>query len=619
MTQDARSTPLLQVSGLRTVIGPGPQAAAPVADVSFSVHRGEILGIVGESGSGKTLTALSVVRMLPEAATVTAGEIDFDGTDLRRCSGAEMTSLRGRRIGMIFQDPLAYLNPRMTVGAQVAECALVHGVRAAHAWRRAGELLELVGIENALQRMKDYPHQFSGGMRQRVLIAMAMANDPELLIADEPTTALDVTVQAEILRLLVTLRDHHGVSVIIITHDMSIVRQICDTTMVMYGGRVVEHGPSLPTPAGPGVLDAPRHPYARALLDAVPRMDGAPRTRLRTIQGTPPDLRDLPAGCAFAPRCNRRQDDCLQATPGLQPVGPGREAACLHPIEEDLVHQNLPRSDEHRSIMAGRPTLVVEDITLRYPGATGRKHRELRPALSGVSLQVAPGQIVGVIGESGSGKSTLARAMLGLIHPQVGTVTVEGRNWPSANMRELQTMRRTVQMVFQDPYLSLNPRQTVRQVLAEPLRVHGIGTTQNRSTRLEQLMAHVSLSPAMLERLPHQLSGGQRQRVGIARALAVNPSIIVADEPVSALDVSVQAQIVNLLADLRDELGVGIVFIAHDLGLVRHCSDETYVMHRGVVVEHGPSTEIFAAPQHPYTKRLVDAAIGQHDLTARSG
>lgn len=604
------STPLLRVTGLTTTVGTGPAALPAVRDVSFTVNRGEILGIVGESGSGKTLTALSVVRMLPAGVHLASGEVLFDETNLQTCSEAEMRSIRGRRIGMIFQDPLAYLNPRMTIGDQIAECCIVHGTSPAKARTRTIELLDLVGIEDAERRLGDYPHQFSGGMRQRVLIAMAMANDPELLIADEPTTALDVTVQAEILQLLVKMRDERGVAVMIITHDMSIVRQICDTTMVMYGGRIAERGSSHGAADDPGVLHAPRHPYTQALMNAVPQLDSTHQGRLETIPGTPPDLREMPLGCPFAPRCARRTDECEVAPPPLELLTPARQVSCLHPIGTREAIRAIERTEDRvLSPVVDEPVLVVDDITLRYPGTTGRKHRDLRPALSNVSISVAPRQLIGIIGESGSGKSTLARAMLGLVSPQLGSVTVNGQSWSTAKGKTRAKMRQTVQMVFQDPYLSLNPRLSIRQILAEPLTVHKRGDAGDQDQRLRELMDTVGLPLALLDRLAHQLSGGQRQRVGIARALAVEPSIVVADEPVSALDVSVQAQIVNLLSDLRENLGLGIAFIAHDLGLVRQCTDETVVMHRGQIVERGPSAELFANPQHPYTQHLI--ASGQ--------
>ncbi|MEU0571152.1 ABC transporter ATP-binding protein [Nonomuraea sp. NPDC005983] len=561
----------------------------PAVDgVNLGVRPGEILGLVGESGSGKSLTALSIMGMLPAGVRASRGSIRFDGRDLLKLSQSELREVRGKDIGMVFQDPLAYLNPRLTVGDQLAEALTVHGASRGHAAGRAAELLDLVGVPNAAARVKDYPHQFSGGQRQRVLIAMAMANEPRVLLADEPTTALDVTVQAGILTLLKRLRDETGTAVVIITHDMGIVEQVCDTAAVMYGGHIVEHGPART------LLTRPRHPYTAGLLRSVPRLASEPVRRLPVIPGAPPDLAERPPGCPFSPRCDRADDRCGERPP----LDDG--FACWHPLSETVLAVREPYTPPEPR--ASEPVIRAENVTVTY----GRRKRAVR-AVKGVSLTAAPGQTVGIIGESGSGKSTLARALLGLL-PAAGTITVAGRSWAGASKAEQLAMRRAVQMVFQDPYLSLNPRLSIRDTLAEPYEVHGLCPAEEVPERLGVLMDQVGLPRPFLDRYPYQLSGGQRQRIGVARSLAVEPQIIVADEPVSALDVSVQAQILNLLADLRDEVGVGIVFIAHDLGLVRHFCDETLVMYQGEVVERGPSHRLFEAPEHPYTKTLIAAA-----------
>ncbi|WP_380281513.1 dipeptide ABC transporter ATP-binding protein [Kitasatospora purpeofusca] len=589
--------PLLEVAGLRVSAGPHQV----VHGVDFTVRPGEILGLVGESGSGKTLTALAANRMLPPGCRTTAGTVRLDGTDLLALPEPAVRAVRGRRIGMVFQDPLAYLNPRMPIGRQLAEAALVHGASRTDARARALELLDLVGIPEPARRHRDRPHEFSGGMRQRVLIAMAMANRPDLLIADEPTTALDPTTQAGILDLLVRLRDETGTAVLLITHDLGVVARTCDTVQVMYAGRIAERAPVK------RLLAAPRHRYTAGLLAAVPRLDGPRGLPLAVIGGRPPAAGEPLPGCAFAPRCAAAVERCAQEAPGwvTEPAVDGeRGYACHVPVApgEEAPAEDLSAVPEEPAVpeTATEPVLVAENLTVRY----GR--RRGAPALDGVGLTAAPGRAVGVIGESGSGKSTLARALLGLLRPQSGSVRVGGRSWDGASGAEERALRRRVQFVFQDPYASLSPRMTVREALAEPLLAHGLPLG-----RIDELIELVGLPAALLEALPHRLSGGQRQRVAIARALAVGPEVLVADEPTSALDVSVQAQILNLLIDLRRRTGIGLVFISHDLALVRHLCDEVLVMRHGRVVEQAPAERLFTAPEHPYTRQLL-AAAGQH-------
>ncbi|MFF7458872.1 dipeptide ABC transporter ATP-binding protein [Kitasatospora sp. NPDC008115] len=609
----ARTTgaPLLEVAGLRVTAGPHEV----VHGVDFTLRPGEILGLVGESGSGKTLTALAANRMLPPGCRTTGGTVLLDGTDLLALPEDAVRAVRGRRIGMVFQDPLAYLNPRMPIGRQLAEAALVHGASRADARARALELLDLVGIPEPSRRYRDRPHEFSGGMRQRVLIAMAMANRPDLLIADEPTTALDPTTQAGILDLLVRLRDETGTAVLLITHDLGVVTRTCDTVQVMYAGRIAERAPVK------ALLEAPEHHYTAGLLAAVPRLDGPRGLPLAVIGGRPPAAGEPLPGCAFAPRCAAATERCGREAPGWVTAGergfachlpvtageePPARADAGEPAAPQAAGDPVPVAEpvpvpvvEPMPVPVAEPVLVAEDLTVRY----GRRGA---PALDGVSLTAAPGRAVGVIGESGSGKSTLARALLGLLRPQSGTVRVGGRSWDGAAPAEERALRRRVQFVFQDPYASLSPRMTVREALAEPLLVHGLPLG-----RIEELIELVGLPPELLDALPHRLSGGQRQRVAIARALAVGPEVLVADEPTSALDVSVQAQILNLLLDLRRRTGIGLVFISHDLALVRHLCDEVLVMRHGRVVEQAPAERLFSAPEHPYTRELL-AAAGQH-------
>ncbi|MFE4971476.1 dipeptide ABC transporter ATP-binding protein [Kitasatospora sp. NPDC056651] len=582
--------PLLEVRGLRVEAG----GAEAVRGVDFTVRPGEILGLVGESGSGKTLTALAVNRMLPPGCRTTGGTVRFDGTDLLALPEPAVRAVRGRRIGMVFQDPLAYLNPRMPVGHQLAEAALVHGANRREARARALELLDLVGIDGPARRYRDRPHEFSGGMRQRVLIAMAMANRPELLIADEPTTALDPSTRVEILDLLVRLRDETGTAVLLITHDLGVVARSCDTVQVMYAGRIVERAPKH------DLLGGPRHRYTAGLLAGVPRLDGPPGAPLTVIGGRPPAAGEASAGCAFAPRCAAAVERCASSAPPWS-GSDGSGFACHLPVSQAVVTErqsSVVEGKAEREVKpAAEPVLVAEGLTVRY----GRRRP---PALEDVSLSAAPGRAVGVIGESGSGKSTLARALLGLLTPHSGTVRVAGRSWAEAGRAGERELRRRVQMVFQDPYASLSPRMTVREALAEPLVAHGLRDRRDPG----ELCELVGLPEAVLDARPHRLSGGQRQRVAIARALAVGPQVLVADEPTSALDVSVQAQILNLLADLRERTGVGLVFISHDLALVRHLCDEVLVLRHGRVVERAPAAELFAAPAHPYTRELLAAA-----------
>jgi peptide/nickel transport system ATP-binding protein len=578
-----------------------------VSDVTFAVSKGEILGIVGESGSGKSLTAMSVMGMLPAAAHVSSGSIRYCGQELLAMPARELGRLRGDRIGMIFQDPLAFLNPLMTVGQQITEALVLHGASKESAKARALELLETVGVRNAAQRIGDYPHQFSGGMRQRVIIAIAVANNPSLLIADEPTTALDVTVQAEILRLLKRLRDELGAALVLITHDIGIVEEVCDSVAVMYAGRIVEHGPAAE------VLTRPRHPYTRELMRSTPRLKVDGQTRLPAIPGQPPDVTRRPSGCPFHPRCPLATERCSVEDPALVDLGASRphRVACwaadqVPPVTTSARVVERTEDREERQII-----LDVRDVRLGYRSRSRLFHRaDTHFAVDGVSLRAYRGHALGLVGESGCGKSTLARAIVGLIEPADGEIEIDGKQWKSASAHERSVLRRTVQMVFQDPYSSLNPRQTVRTILTEPLVVHGLYDGRSRGKRVEELLGLVGLSNSLLDRYPYQLSGGQRQRVGIARALTVEPKLIVADEPVSALDVSVQAQVINLLADLRDELGLGFLFIAHDLSVVRHLCDEVAVMQVGHIVEHAQTETVFTDPQHPYTRSLLAAAPG---------
>ncbi|MCK8468989.1 MULTISPECIES: ABC transporter ATP-binding protein [Microbacterium] len=532
--------PVLSISGLAVAFRTGSELVTAISDVNIDIAAGETVAVVGESGSGKSTTAAAVNRLLPENGSITAGSIRFDGRELTDLPENAMISLRGAGIGLVPQDPMSNLNPLMRVGEQIGEALEVHGHTHGDATKaRVVELLEMVGIADAAQRAHQYPHEFSGGMRQRVLIAMGLACKPRLLIADEPTSALDVTVQRRILDQLDTLTDELGTAVFLITHDLALAAERADRIVVMFRGRVVEEGTSAQ------VLGAPQHEYTKQLLAAAPSL------------------------------ASRR--DAL----------PQREAATGTPFVEI---RGLRKEFALRAPKAGEPQTFT--------------------AVDGVSFEIRRGTTVSIVGESGSGKSTTANMVLGLEDATSGSILFDGLDLTTLRRKELFALRRRVQPVFQNPYASLDPRYTVEQSIAEPLRVHRIGTTASRKARVLELLEQVALPAAMAERLPHELSGGQRQRVAIARALALEPELVVLDEAVSALDVLVQAQILDLLADLQKRLGLSYLFISHDLAVVRMISDEVHVMQRGVVVESGTPERIFDDPQHPYTRELLAAIPG---------
>ena len=604
---------LLRVRGLRTQFHVRGECVNAVNDVNLDVQRGEIVGIVGESGSGKTVTARSILRMVRPPGKVLAGTAELDGEDLLALPERELRRRRGSRIAMVFQDPQAALNPVMTVGDQIMEALTIHGADKRAARRRAIELLGQVGIPEPEAKLSDYPHQFSGGMRQRVVIAIALANNPGLLIADEPTTALDVTIQAQILRLLVELRDELGVAVLIITHNMGVVAEICSRVVVMYGGRVVEQG------TVEQVLDRPRHPYTSALLAAMPRLDDQRLGQsLTAIPGSPPDPAALPSGCAFAPRCRFAEDICRHETPRLLPVGEaGQLSACFVAQRgTEFATSGSPQPGSHPTASrtpttlseqpAPPPVFEIRDLRIDVAAPSrGLFHRE-HPvfAVDGVSLTVNPGETVGLVGESGCGKSTLSRGIVGVTPISAGAVFVDGADVSAMDKRKLSRIRSTIQYLFQDPYASLNPRRTIRQSLTEALAFRSL-TGAAREAEARSLLEHVGLRPEHLDRYPHAFSGGQRQRIGIARALARQPRAFILDEPVSALDVSIQAQIINLLERLQDEIQLGYLFIAHDLSVVRHLSDRVLVMYLGRIVEAGTANDVYTRPQHPYTVALL--------------
>jgi len=585
-----------------------------VDGVSLYVEPGETLGIVGESGSGKTMTALSIMGLLPVGGHIAGGTIHLDGQQIGGLPEDVMRKIRGDEIGMIFQDPLTSLNPTMTVGKQIAEAVRLHrDVTREQAMDRAAEVLDLVGMPRPRERLGEYPHQFSGGMRQRVMIAMALACEPKLLIADEPTTALDVTIQKQILELIDDLRQRLGMSVILVTHDLGVIAGRADRVAVMYAGKIAETTDT-------GTLFAnPRHPYTEALFHALPDKAAETRERLYSIPGVPPDLVNPPKACRFAPRCRYAQDHCREEEPRLLGENPEHLYACFYPVGEAergrtvaaRVNAAQPAvSAETFARVPGEVVLAAKGLVKDFPVTKGLLQRRVGAvsAVAGVSFDVRRGETFGLVGESGCGKTTIGRLIVGLEKATAGRISFAGGDLASASGREYRRQRRKIQYMFQDSYASLDPRMRAGTILREPLVVQHIGSRQEQQRRVAEMLDHVGLPRNAVERYPHEFSGGQRQRLGFARALMLSPELIVADEPVSALDVSIQAQVLNLMSALQDDLGLTYLFISHDLAVVRYLSDHIGVMYLGKLVEVGPAEEVYLQPAHPYTRGLIDSA-----------
>ncbi len=604
---------LLRVTDLHVTFPTDDAPVHAVRGVDLHVDPGEVVAVVGESGSGKSATAMAVVGLLPEYATV-SGSVQLHGEELLGRSDPELSRIRGAKIGTVFQDPMSALTPVYTVGDQIAEAITVHhpATGRAAARRQAIELLELVGINQAERRARAFPHELSGGERQRVVIAIAIANDPDLLICDEPTTALDVTVQAQILDVLRTARDVTGAGVLIITHDLGVVAEFADRAVVMYAGRAVEV-------ASVTALNADRRmPYTAGLLGSSPRLDAPQGTRLVPIPGSPPALNALDPGCPFAPRCPLVIDECRAVEPPLVPVADQHSVACIRSDEvygrsaADIygVSTTVPRSSgpvsEH-IVVAVRDLVKTFELT---KGVVFRRRIGEVCAVDGVSFDLHRGQTLGIVGESGSGKSTTLHEVLELKAPQSGSIAVLGTDVATLDRAGRRGLRGDLQVVFQDPVASLDPRLPVFDILAEPLQANGSDKAVV-TARVSELLDTVGLRHADAARYPAEFSGGQKQRIGIARALATEPKILALDEPVSALDVSIQAGIINLLLDLQDELGLSYLFVSHDLSVVKHLAQHVAVMHKGVIVEQGPADQVFAHPQDEYTRRLLAAVPGR--------
>jgi peptide/nickel transport system ATP-binding protein len=603
----AAASPLLEVEDLHVHFETSRGIVRAVEGLSFSVRQGEIVAIVGESGSGKSVSALSIMRLLPPlTGRVPRGRVVFDGRDLLKLSDEEMREIRGRDISMIFQEPMTSLNPLLTIGLQIMEPLVIHlKMSEEEARARAVELLRLVGIPDAEGRLNQYPHQFSGGMRQRVMIAIGLACNPKLVIADEPTTALDVTIQAQILELMKDLSRQLNIALILITHNLGVVARYADRVIVMYAARMVEQGNA------DAVFRRPRHPYTIGLLRSVPRLDRPRGNRLETIEGLVPNLASLLSGCRFAPRCPFRIAVCDQE-PQLFKTDTGSLSRCHRHAEiaqGKITWAASGAGTQEVKLRRDQPLLSVRHLTKHFPvrARLGGK-RALVRAVEDVSFSIYPGETLGLVGESGCGKTTVGRLILRLEQPTSGEIEFAGVDLVHASPAQLQAIRRKIQVIFQDPYSSLNPRMTVGQIVGEPLHVYKLVPHGKAPERVAELLGQVGLRPELAARYPHQLSGGQRQRVGIARALAMEPQFIVCDEAVSALDVSIQGQIINLLEDLQRRLGLAYLFIAHDLAVVRHISMRVVVMYFGRIMEVADRDALYREPLHPYTKVLLDAA-----------
>ena len=618
------NAPLLEIRDLSTWLSSNDDIVRAIEGLSLEINRGETYALLGESGCGKSMTALSVMRLLPDAGQIVGGAVKLAGEDLLAKPEIAMRDIRGRRVARIFQEPMLSLNPVMPIGAQIAETLKRHTALAGGALdARVIELLNAVGIPDPARRRMEYPFQLSGGMKQRVMIAIALACGPELLIADEPTTALDVTIQAQILDLLRELQKKTGMSVLLITHDLAVVAEMAQRVAVMYAGEIVE------TASREQFFSRPAHPYSRKLFDSLP---GNHRRgeMLAVIRGSVPPLTQEFTACRFAERCDHAWDLCRSAIPSWHDLGDGQGARChlfaadQRPRRDAAGKQAATaRPQQSTSVndlpVEANPLLQVENLQVHFPIRSGvlRRVTASVKAVDGVSLSIAAGRTLGLVGESGCGKTTVGKGILRLVEPTGGRVLFAGEDLARLTRAELRAKRNQVQIIFQDPYASLNPRMRVAEVIEEGMAALGIGANAaDRARRIDALLLEVGLAPEMKQRYPHEFSGGQRQRIAIARALSVEPRLIVCDEPTSALDVSVQAQILNLLKSLQDKMGLAYLFITHNISVVEFLAHEVAVMYLGRIVESGSVDDVLNSPQHPYTRALL-SAVPMIDPAAR--
>lgn len=605
---------LYEIKNIETSFRTDGKMFKAVEDVSVYLNPGEIIGIVGESGSGKSVTMMSALQLIQEPGKVTGGEVYLDGSDKNMLSygpnSAEVRKMRGGRVSMIFQEPMTSLNPVLTVGFQIQENIIEHlHLSKEEAKKRAIEMMKMVNIPDAEERFTYYPQQFSGGMRQRIMIAMAMSSEPSVLVADEATTALDVTTQAQILEMIRDIAKKTNTAVVIVTHNLGIVARFAERIYVMYAGGIVE------TTDAERLFENPEHPYTRALLRAIPRLDDDRDRILIPIDGLPPNLALRPEYCPFYDRCEYHMDKCKsQKKPVLKELEKDHFCAChLTEAEKALKKAEIdakPVKKAERAVIGDEICLDVKDVKKYFPIYKGmmRKHIGDVKAIEDISFRVRKGETLGIVGESGCGKTTLARCIMRVYQPDSGEINFNGVDIAKFNDKQMYPYRKQMAMIFQDPFSSLDPRQTAESIVGESLLIHKlVKTREEYEKKVDELLRMVDLDPSMKNRVPHEFSGGQRQRIGIARALSSNPDLIICDEPISALDVSIQAQIINLLEELQAKLGLTYLFIAHDLAVVKHISDRILVMYLGRIVEIAECEELYSNTLHPYTKVLLGA------------
>lgn len=604
---------LLSVNNLSVQFAVQKKFATAVDGFSLNVEPGECVGLVGESGCGKTTTGLAIMRLLPNNGKISAGNVVLNGVDLASLDEKEMRRHRGKSVALIPQDPMSSLNPTMKIGRQIGEGLRIHnGASEADARKRALEVLEMVEMPRPSERLDQYPFELSGGLRQRVIIAMGLVCNPSLLIADEPTTALDVTIQAQILDILDNLRSELKMAMLLITHDMGVIAGRTDRVVVMYAGKKAEESPT------GELFTNMRHPYTQALLASMPSMENTNKHELSSIVGMPPDLTKEIVGCRFAPRCTFSNEQCREQDPPLE-GGAAHQFACFHPVagpQPVVIHAATATIETAPK----KELLLAQGLVKEFPIKSGVIRHKVGAvhAVSDVSFTLYEGETFGLVGESGCGKTTIGRMLVGLETLTAGEVYFAGELVTAKGHKPTRESRRDRQMMFQDPYASLDPRMKVAQVLGEPLAIQHVGSAAEQRQRVGELLSSVGLDPQVADRYPHEFSGGQRQRIGLARALALNPRLIVADEPVSALDVSVQAQILNLMKELQRQYGMSYVMVSHDLAVVYYMADTIAVMYLGKIVEIGDAESVFRSPAHPYTQGLLDAVPVPDPLAART-